>query len=247
MAYLEVQDLNVFYGGIQALRSVNFSVERTEIIAIIGANGAGKSTLMRSIAGDQKYKGSIIFDGAPLPPDAYQVVTKGISLVPEGRRIFPGLTVLENLKIGAYARKDRNKISEDLDEVFELFPRLKERTKQMGGSLSGGEQQMLAVARAMLANPKMLLLDEPTLGLAPIIIDELFNIFHMSTKNQGKSRAKRSRCRSSQEITCSPTPFSALYCCFQVFALSIADINAIANPTAACLILRNTLHALSDP
>ena len=175
MAYLDIKDLNVFYGGIHALRSVNMQVEKGEIVAVIGANGAGKSTLMRSIAGDQKYKGAILFDGCQLPTDSYVVVTKGISLVPEGRRIFPGLTVLENLQVGAYTRKDSAKVAEDMEEIFELFPRLKERIRQMGGSLSGGEQQMLAVGRALVASPKLLLLDEPTLGLAPIVIDELFD------------------------------------------------------------------------
>ena len=175
MGYLDIKGLNVYYGGIHALRDVSFSVEKEEMIAIIGANGAGKSTLMRSIAGDQKYKGEILFEGEPLPMDSYKVVTKGISLVPEGRRIIPGLTVRENLEVGAYARRDKKKIAEDMEEAFQTFPRLKERINQMGGSLSGGEQQMLAMARAMLAAPKVLLLDEPTLGLAPIVIDELFD------------------------------------------------------------------------
>lgn len=175
MSMLEVNNLNVSYGGIQAIRSLNIHVEEREIVSIIGANGAGKSTLMRSIAGDQKFSGSIVFKGEPIPRDSCKVVGKGISLVPEGRRIFPGLTVMENLQVGAYVRNDKDGIRRDLEEIFELFPRLKERRKQLGGSLSGGEQQMLAVSRALIANPKLLLLDEPTLGLAPIVIDELFN------------------------------------------------------------------------
>lgn len=186
MAYLEVKDLSVFYGGIQALRSISLSVEQGAIVSIIGANGAGKSTLLRSIAGDQKFKaGSIVFAGEPIPADSYKVVSKGISLVPEGRRIFPGLTVLENLQVGAYLRKDKAGIERDLEEIYTLFPRLKERRKQLGGSLSGGEQQMLALSRALIANPKLLLLDEPSLGLAPIVIDELFDKIVEINKHKG--------------------------------------------------------------
>jgi branched-chain amino acid transport system ATP-binding protein len=176
MSLLEVKDLSVFYGGIQALRSVSFYVDKGEIVSLIGANGVGKTTLLRSIAADQKTKrGQILYEGVPVPAESYKAVLKGISLVPEGRRIFPGLTVSENLMVGAYTRHDKNEIKESLDEVFLLFPRLKERQHQTGGSLSGGEQQMLAISRALLARPKLLLLDEPSLGLAPIVIDELFD------------------------------------------------------------------------
>lgn len=175
MGILEINNLSVFYGGIQALYALSLSVEKGDIVSVIGANGAGKSTLLRSIAGDQKYVGQIRFEGEQIPSESYCVVHKGISLVPEGRRIFPGLTVLENLRAGAYSRSDKDGIMRDMEEVFTIFPRLKERIKQLGGSLSGGEQQMLAIGRALLASPKLLLLDEPTLGLAPIIINELFD------------------------------------------------------------------------
>ena len=185
MSMLDVRDLNVFYGGIQALRSLSIGVEQGEMVSIIGANGAGKSTLLRSIAGDQKYIGSIVFKGEPIPRDSCDVVRKGISLVPEGRRIFPGLTVMENLQAGAYTRRDKEGIQRDMEEVFELFPRLKERRRQLGGSLSGGEQQMLALSRALVANPQLLLLDEPTLGLAPIVIDELFDMIMEINRTKG--------------------------------------------------------------
>lgn len=175
MKEIEVKNLNVFYGGIQALHDVSLYVNQGEIVSIIGANGAGKSTFMRSVAGDQKYEGEILYRGEPLPKEAYQVVKTGITLVPEGRRIFPGLTVKENLMIGAYTRKDKRQIQTDMEEIFQLFPRLKERINQTGGSMSGGEQQMLAVGRALISNPNVLMLDEPSLGLAPIVIDELFD------------------------------------------------------------------------
>lgn len=175
MPLLEVNNLNVFYGGIQALRDVSVHVEQGEIVSIIGSNGAGKSTFMRSVAGDQKFQGEVRFEGKRLPKDAFRVVEAGVSLVPEGRRIFPQLTVYENLMVGAYVRRDKQQIKRDLEEIYDLFPRLKERQKQYGGSLSGGEQQMLAVGRALIANPKLLMLDEPSLGLAPIVINELFD------------------------------------------------------------------------
>jgi branched-chain amino acid transport system ATP-binding protein len=172
---LKVTDLDVHYGGIHALRSVSLHIEQGEIVSIIGANGAGKSTLLKTIAGvKDKSGGSIEFLERSLPSQVNDVVRQGISLVPEGRRVFPNLTVQENLMIGAYLRNDRAGIAADLDDVFRLFPRLKERIKQPGGTLSGGEQQMLVVGRALMSKPRLLLLDEPSLGLAPIIVDELF-------------------------------------------------------------------------
>lgn len=173
---LDVENLQVYYGGIHALQGITMHIKPGEIVAVIGSNGAGKSTLMRTIAADKERKGgSIRFMGEELPTKSYQAVAKGISLVPEGRRIFPNLTVTDNLLIGAYLRKSKNEIHKDIDEVMQLFPRLGERRNQMAGTLSGGEQQMLAIGRALMAKPKLLMLDEPSLGLAPIIINEVFN------------------------------------------------------------------------
>lgn len=174
---LEVNNLFSYYGGICALNDVSLYINEGEITSIIGSNGAGKSTLMRTIAGDKKIdKGSILFNGNQLPSSVNQVVSGGISLVPEGRRIFPSLSVKENLILGTCSRKDYKKaMSESLDEVLDLFPILKKRYNQAGGTLSGGEQQMLAIGRALMAKPKVLCLDEPSLGLAPIIIDEVFD------------------------------------------------------------------------
>jgi len=173
---LEVQNLVVHYGGICALNSVNLHVDSGEIVAVIGANGAGKSTLMRTIAAVKTFtSGAVLFNGQPLKKDASRVVRDGITLVPEGRRIFAPLTVRENLMLGAYTRSDRKEQEETLEEIYALFPRLKERLHQRGGTLSGGEQQMLAVARAMMSKPRLLLLDEPSLGLAPIVIDAMFD------------------------------------------------------------------------
>ena len=183
---VDVENLEVFYGGIQALHGVSLKINQGEIVAVIGANGAGKSTLLKCLAGDKKYKsGTVTFQGDPLPERAYQFVEKGICLVPEGRKIFVNLTVKDNLMVGAYSVKNRAVIPERLQEVYDLFPRLKEREKQMGGTLSGGEQQMLAVGRAMMAAPKLIMLDEPSLGLAPIIIDEMFEKFRQINKTHG--------------------------------------------------------------
>lgn len=174
---LEVRELHSYYGGICALDGVSLFVNQGEITSIIGSNGAGKSTLLKTIAGDKAINsGEILFEGQQLPRAVHQVVAKGISLVPEGRRIFPSLTVKENLILGTCPHKNFKKAMDDsLDEVLDLFPILKKRLTQSGGTLSGGEQQMLAIGRAMMAKPKLLCLDEPSLGLAPIVIDEVFN------------------------------------------------------------------------
>ena len=173
---LEIKDLQVRYGGIEAVKGISLEVPEGEIVTLIGANGAGKSSTLRTIAGLVKPAGgNIYFKGEDITGmDANEIVKRGITLVPEGRRIFPDMTVLENLKIGAYLRKDD--LTEDLNWVFDLFPRLKERSWQAGGTLSGGEQQMLAVGRALMSRPKVIMMDEPSLGLAPIIVKGIFDI-----------------------------------------------------------------------
>ena len=173
---LEIKDLNVSYGGIKAVKDISFVVPKGEVVTLIGANGAGKSSTLRSIVGLVKPEsGSILFEGSELAGlSTDQIVSRGITLVPEGRRVFPDMTVLENLKIGAYMRKDS--LEEDLKWVHDLFPRLKERSWQLAGTLSGGEQQMLAIGRALMSKPDLLLMDEPSLGLAPLIVQSVFGI-----------------------------------------------------------------------
>ena len=175
---LEVKDLVVNYGAIRALKGISFNVEQGEIISLIGSNGAGKTTTLHSISNlIKKQLGSVIFSGEDITNIApEQIVRRGLIHVPEGRRIFANLTVKENLEMGAYTRKDKAAIKSDMEHVFELFPRLKERIRQISGTLSGGEQQMLAMGRGLMANPKLLLLDEPSMGLAPILVDEIFEI-----------------------------------------------------------------------
>ena len=179
---LKIDDLRVNYGGIEAVKGISFEVPERSIVTLIGANGAGKSTTLRSIVGLVKAShGSIRFlDQEILGKDTPDIVSRGISLVPEGRRVFPDMTVIENIKIGAYLRKDS--LDEDIRWVYDLFPRLKERSWQLAGTLSGGEQQMLAVARALLSRPKLLMMDEPSLGLAPLIVQGIFDIIREINK-----------------------------------------------------------------
>ena len=178
MAMLEVKDLQVSYGAIKAVQGVSFKLDKGEIVALIGSNGAGKSTILRTISGLEKAKnGSIMFEGTELTRlKAHKIVEQGIAHVPEGRRVFAGLTVTENLKMGANLIRSKSQITEELERVFDIFPRLKEREKQQAGTLSGGEQQMLALGRALMTNGKLLMLDEPSMGLAPIIVEEIFEV-----------------------------------------------------------------------
>lgn len=175
---LKIDDINVYYGAIHALKGISLEVDEGEIVTLIGANGAGKSTTLRTISGLLKPKtGGIVFQGEDIAGvPAHEIVKRGISQVPEGRRIFAEMTVRENLDLGAFTRKDKDGIAADMKHVFELFPRLEERRDQVAGTLSGGEQQMLAMGRALMSRPKLLLLDEPSMGLAPLLIREIFNI-----------------------------------------------------------------------
>ena len=178
MSLLEVKDLVVSYGGIEALKGISFSVDEGQIVTLIGANGAGKSTTLRAITGIVPVKsGTILYNGEDITGmDTQKVVERGIALVPEGRRVFANLTVLENLKIGAYLRKDTAQIQKDIEYIYKLFPRLEERSWQLAGTLSGGEQQMLAVGRAMMIRPRLIMMDEPSLGLAPLVVKDIFGI-----------------------------------------------------------------------
>ena len=175
---LKIRDLNVHYGGIHALKGISIDVPENKIVTLIGANGAGKSTTLRSIIGLVKSSsGSVVYDGQTVTNKRTKdIVSKGVVLVPEGRRVFPNLTVEENLILGAYIRKDKEAIKRDMEWVYQLFPRLKERVWQKAGTMSGGEQQMLAVARALMTKPKLLMMDEPSLGLAPLIVKDIFGI-----------------------------------------------------------------------
>lgn len=184
---LKVENLDVYYGGIHALRGVSIDVQEGEVVSIIGSNGAGKSTLLNCISGIVRAKsGNILYKGEKLPRQAHKVVQSGICQVPEGRIVFANLTVRENLMMGAYLRNDKVKIQEDIEKVFALFPRLEERINQIAGTLSGGEQQMLAMGRGIMSSPELILLDEPSLGLAPLFIKTIFEIVE-EIKKMGKT------------------------------------------------------------
>ncbi len=178
MAMLEIRDLEVYYGMIQAIKGISFDVNEGEVIALIGANGAGKTTTLHTITGLLSPKaGSILFEGKDITKvPGYKIVSMGMAHVPEGRRVFAQLSVLQNLRMGAYTRKDKNEIEEMLKLVYKRFPRLEERQNQMAGTLSGGEQQMLAMGRALMSHPKIILMDEPSMGLSPIFVNEIFDI-----------------------------------------------------------------------
>jgi branched-chain amino acid transport system ATP-binding protein len=181
---LEVKDIHTYYGNIHALKGISLTVEQGEIVTLIGANGAGKTTTLRSICGLQKPRtGSIQLNGEDIKSfKAHQIVSKGVAMVPEGRGIFARLTVAENLDLGAYTRNDRTAIQEDLERVFTIFPRLKERQRQVAGTLSGGEQQMLATGRALMTRPRLLLMDEPSMGLAPVLVEAIFEVIKVINK-----------------------------------------------------------------
>ena len=178
MPMLEVNDIHTYYGNIHALKGISLKVEKGEIVTLIGSNGAGKTTTLRSICGLQKPRqGNILLEGEDIGPfKAHEIVTKGVAMVPEGRGIFARLTVAENLDLGAYTRTDHAGIQKDLERVYTIFPRLKERQRQVSGTLSGGEQQMLATGRALMTRPRLLLMDEPSMGLAPVLVEAIFDV-----------------------------------------------------------------------
>jgi len=181
--FLEINNLHVAYGGIRALQGIDLHVDEGEVVCIIGANGAGKSTLINTISAVVKRnEGQIKFRGEEIPSKAHEVVAKGIVQIPEGRQVFANLNVRKNLEMGAFLRKDKEEIQKDLDYVFNVFPRLKERQNQFAGSLSGGEQQMLSMGRGLLSKPKLMLMDEPSLGLAPLLVEEIFQVIQKINK-----------------------------------------------------------------
>ncbi len=184
---LQLDNVHTYYGNIHALHGISLTVNEGEIVTLIGANGAGKSTTIRTISGIMHPReGTVLFDGTPIHTvDAHKLVGRGIAQSPEGRRIFPRLTVMDNLEMGAYLRNDRKVIHSDMENVFNLFPRLKERRRQYAGTLSGGEQQMLAIGRALMARPRLLLLDEPSMGLAPVLVETIFDTVTRINKENG--------------------------------------------------------------
>lgn len=184
MAMLDVKDLNVYYGKIHAIKNISLTVEEGELVSLIGANGAGKTSLLTAIMGQIPSTGQISFEGQAVHGNGtMEIVRNGMTMVPEGRRVFPRTSVMDNLLLGAYSRKDKENVKGDLNKIFEMFPRLLERKNQLAGTLSGGEQQMLAMGRALMSSPRLLLLDEPSMGLAPLLVKEIFNIIKEINKS----------------------------------------------------------------
>lgn len=210
---LKIKDLHASYGGIKALKGVDLEVNEGEIVAVLGSNGAGKSTLLKCISSmERPVSGSIEFLGKPVSKRPYDAVSTGLVHVPEGRQIFTHLTVIDNLMVGAYLRKDTDGIKSDLETVYKMFPRLKEREHQYGGHLSGGEQQMLAISRGIMARPKLMMLDEPSLGLAPIIVDQIFDIIQEVNK------------RGTAIMLVEQNAFKALSICDRAYILSVGNV-----------------------
>lgn len=184
MAMLDVKDLNVYYGKIHAIKNISLTVEEGELVSLIGANGAGKTSLLTAIMGQIPSTGQITFEGQAVHGNGtMEIVRNGMTMVPEGRRVFPRTSVMDNLLLGAYSRKDKENVKGDLNKVFEMFPRLLERKNQLAGTLSGGEQQMLAMGRALMSHPKVMVLDEPSMGLSPIYVNEIFDIIQQINKD----------------------------------------------------------------
>ena len=184
MAMLDVKDLNVYYGKIHAIKNISLTVEEGELVSLIGANGAGKTSLLTAIMGQIPSTGQISFEGQAVHGNGtMEIVRNGMTMVPEGRRVFPRTSVMDNLLLGAYSRKDKENVKGDLNKIFEMFPRLLERKNQLAGTLSGGEQQMLAMGRALMSRPRLLLLDEPSMGLSPIYVNEIFDIIQQINKD----------------------------------------------------------------
>ena len=199
MAMLEVKDIEVYYGMIQALKGISFEVNEGEVIALIGANGAGKTTTLHTITGLlSPKKGSVLFEGQDITKvPAHKIVSLGMAHVPEGRRVFAELSVYQNLKMGAYTRKDKDEIAKTLEMVYKRFPRLEERKNQLAGTLSGGEQQMLAMGRALMSHPKIIVMDEPSMGLSPILVNEIFDIIKEVSASGTNRASRRAECEKS--------------------------------------------------
>jgi len=227
---LRVNDLHAAYGGIKALKGVSLHVDKGEIVAVLGSNGAGKTTLLKCISSVEKpVSGEIIFMDKPVPKKPYVVAATRLVHVPEGRQIFTHLTVLDNLMVGAYLRHDHDGIQQDLKAVYEMFPRLEERKSQYGGHLSGGEQQMLAISRGIMARPALMMLDEPSLGLAPIIVDQIFEII------------KEIRDRGTALLLVEQNAMKALSICDRAYILSVGEVER--SGTGAELLADDTLSA----